>query len=97
LKELEGVPLRERQARYQSCIVIALQDKILTTVQGACAGIIALEPKGKNGFGYDPLFMIQDYQKTFGELDPAVKARISHRSKALAQMRVFLKDYLTAQ
>ncbi|MCD4781541.1 MAG: XTP/dITP diphosphatase [Candidatus Omnitrophica bacterium] len=94
LADLTGVPLDQRQACYQSCVVLARNEKILSRVQGFCPGIIAMEPKGQNGFGYDPLFIIPEYQKTFGELDPSIKARISHRSKALQQMRTFLDGYL---
>ena len=51
-----------------------------------CRGRIRFEPVGKNGFGYDPLFEVVEYHKTFGELDPCVKRVISHRSRALRQI-----------
>ncbi len=94
LRLLKGVPLQERTARYRCCIALADKKGVIDVVSGTCPGLISEGLKGTNGFGYDPLFMIPRYLKTFGELDPAVKARISHRAKALKKFRVLLEKYL---
>ena len=94
LRSLKKIPLRKRQARY--CCSAALVDgrKIIDVVQGRCEGFIALRSQGNNGFGYDPLFLIPRYGKTFGELPLDVKAKISHRAKALKKIKKILENYL---
>jgi XTP/dITP diphosphohydrolase len=65
------------------------------TVRESCEGCIAFEPRGQNGFGYDPLFFYHPFGKTFGEIDRETKATVSHRGKALkklAEMLPFLVD-----
>ena len=94
LKMLEGVPTAKRQARYQCFVALAYQGKIIDVVNGRCSGIITEELKGSNGFGYDPLFLIPRYKKTFGELPFRVKAEISHRSRALKKLRTALEKFL---
>ncbi|MCK5580288.1 MAG: XTP/dITP diphosphatase [Candidatus Omnitrophica bacterium] len=94
LRSLRGVPLAERQARYQCFVAIAENDKVVGVVSGRCGGLIAERLRGENGFGYDPLFLVPRYNKTFGELDPAIKSRISHRSRALKKTRKILEEYL---
>ncbi len=94
LKELRGVPLKKRQARYRSYAALVNGQGIISVVSGSCSGLITLRSKGKNGFGYDPLFLIPRYQKTFGELDLSIKSQISHRAKALAKIKKALQDYL---
>jgi XTP/dITP diphosphohydrolase len=92
---LKGVPRHKRQARYRC--VIALVDgkgRALGVVQGTCSGYITTQEYGANGFGFDPLFYLQRYQKTFGQLDPSVKARISHRARALKKAGLLLKQIL---
>ena len=64
---------------------VALADpdgQIRVATEGRCHGLILREYQGVNGFGYDPLFLIPEFHKTFGELDPAVKRHLSHRAKA---------------
>ena len=90
LKSLKGVPLKKRQARYRCFAALVDGDKIIDVVSGRCEGLIALSSKGKNGFGYDPLFLIPKYGKTFGELDLSIKAKMSHRAKALKKVRKIL-------
>ncbi len=103
LRLLRAVPTEKRQARYR-CFA-ALVDgalpsapsascKVIKVVSGSCCGLIAKRPKGHNGFGYDPLFLIPEYHATFGELAPGIKAKISHRSRALAKMKTLLEDFL---
>jgi XTP/dITP diphosphohydrolase len=67
---------------------------LIKITEAKCEGTIASSPRGAHGFGFDPLFVPNGYNATFGELDDNVKARISHRALALAQMREFLKQWL---
>ena len=94
LRELKGIPLSHRQARYRSFIALADGSGLIAVVSGQCQGLIAERLRGHNGFGYDPLFLIPRFQKTFGELDPDVKAGISHRARALKKLRARLQDIL---
>ncbi|HOY09085.1 MAG TPA: XTP/dITP diphosphatase [Candidatus Omnitrophota bacterium] len=94
LRLLRGVPADQRQARYRCCIALADGQGVVAVVSGSCAGSIAARARGTNGFGYDPLFLVPRYQKTFGELDPAVKSRLSHRAKALKKLKILLERYI---
>ena len=94
LRELRGVALKNRQARYRCCAALVDRDGIIDVVSGSCQGVITTRSKGKNGFGYDPFFLIPQYKKTFGELDPAIKAKISHRARAMKKVKKVLKKYL---
>ncbi len=93
LRLLRGVPPSKRRARYRCFAALVDGKGIVDIVSGSCSGIIAPRARGKNGFGYDPLFLIPRYQKTFGELDPSVKAKISHRARALAKVKKVLDKY----
>lgn len=95
LRALKGVPPLKRQARYRCFAAVADGEKLVGVVQGSCSGLIAEKQSGQNGFGYDPLFLIPRYNKTFGALDPAVKARISHRARALKKLKKLLAGYLS--
>ena len=94
LRLLHGVPLKKRGARYRCFAALANAEKLIDVVSGTCEGLIALRSKGKNGFGYDPLFYLPRYQKTFGELPPRIKSKISHRAKALKKLKKFIREYL---
>ena len=94
LQKLDGVPAHQRGARFCCAMAIAAPGRETAVVLGHCRGIIAPEPRGDQGFGYDPLFLVPAYQKTFGELSPDVKNRISHRSRALAQALMVLEKLL---
>ena len=94
LKFLKGVPLKKRQARYRCFAALVNGKKVIDVVNGSCEGLIALRSKGKNGFGYDPLFLIPKYGKTFGELDLSIKAKMSHRAKALKKVRKILEKII---
>lgn len=86
LRALEGVPQGLRTARFQ-CVLVYMrhgQDPTPLVCQGSWEGRILLEPQGENGFGYDPLFYVPEYDCSSSELDPAVKNRISHRARASA-------------
>jgi XTP/dITP diphosphohydrolase len=85
-EELAGVPLERRTAAY--ICTVALADPtgaVRLTAEGRCRGLIIGEPRGENGFGYDPYFLIREYHQTFGELSARVKHQISHRARALSQ------------
>jgi XTP/dITP diphosphohydrolase len=88
LSELAGVKDQDRGAAF--VCVLALADPtgaVRTEVEGKCRGVIAQEPRGASGFGYDPLFLIREYHKTFGELSPLVKHQLSHRARAFERIR----------
>lgn len=94
LRSLRGIPLDQRQARYRCSAALVDGEGIIDVVSGRCGGLIASRSKGKNGFGYDSLFFLPRYNKTFGELDPLIKSRISHRARALAKIKETLQNYL---
>lgn len=93
LQALRGVPAERRTARF--CCVIALADPTgpERVVEGVVEGRIAPEPRGEGGFGYDPIFVYPPLGQTFAELSPEVKNRVSHRAKALAQIREILRTW----
>jgi len=93
LRSLRKIPLKQRQARYRCSAALVDGKGIIDVVDGQCGGLITAHPKGKNGFGYDPLFFLPRYNKTFGELDPSIKAKISHRARALAKIKKSLQEY----
>ncbi|HML88276.1 MAG TPA: XTP/dITP diphosphatase [Methylomusa anaerophila] len=83
LQELEGVSEGERTARFRCVLAVADGEDILLTAAGTIEGIILFAPRGENGFGYDPLFMVPELGRTMAELSAADKNAISHRGKAL--------------
>jgi|SRR5579863_939806 len=86
MEELAGVPLERRTAAYVCSIALAdPTGAIRLTAEDRCRGLIITEPRGENGFGYDPYFLVREYHRTFGELSARVKHRISHRARAMAQ------------
>lgn len=93
LKLLEGLPLYKRRARYICSIALADKDRLLGVVEGKCSGFIGFELKGDFGFGYDPLFIIPKYQKTFAELGSKIKNKMSHRYRALKKARKIITSY----
>lgn len=90
LKALRGVPFKKRQARYKCVAVLASPREVLAVTEGVCQGFIAQQLRGRKGFGYDPLFVLPRYGKTFGELSQAIKNQISHRAKALLKLKTRL-------
>lgn len=87
LREISEVPDGERGAAFYCAIACVIPGVIEFTVSGECRGYLTRECHGTNGFGYDPIFYIPEYGKTFGELPPEVKNKISHRAIALAKLR----------
>lgn len=90
LKLMEGVPKERRTARFKCAIAIADPGGKADIVMGVCEGEIALEPKGSDGFGYDPIFLVPSYEKTFAELGLEKKNQISHRAMALKKAKELL-------
>ena len=93
LAELTPLP-DDRRAAYYVCTA-ALADPegtVRAVVEGRCHGVILREPRGSGGFGYDPLFLIPEYHQTFGELSARVKHALSHRGRALGQLRPVLRS-----
>lgn len=98
LSKLSGVPVEARTARFISVVAIADEDgQIVSLSTGKCEGRIAEKPSGSNGFGYDPVFIPDGFNQTFGELEATVKNRISHRALALAQACEFLRSLTVSQ
>jgi len=94
MRSLKGVPLKRRQARYRCCAALVDGKGIIDVANGSCSGLIATKARGKNGFGYDPYFLIPRFEKTFGELDPQIKAKMSHRGRAMKKVKKILERYL---
>lgn len=92
LSELDGVPLSKRTARYVAAIACVFPDGKKFTVRGECEGKIGFEPKGSNGFGYDPYFISE--LGVMAELTSEQKDSISHRGKALKLFKEELKKYI---
>jgi len=92
LNKLKSIPRQKRRARFRCVIAVARPGGQIETVEGACDGYIATEPRGHNGFGYDPVFYLPDYDKTIAELPPEIKNRISHRGRAAVKMRRLLQN-----
>ena len=95
LQEMAKLEGEDRAAYYVS--TAALSDpagQVVAIVQGRCWGRILHEPHGVGGFGYDPLFLIPEYHQTFGELSGIVKQALSHRGRAIAQLRPVLRKLL---
>ena len=95
LAELAPLP-DDRRAAYYVCVA-ALADpegNVQAVGEGRCHGVIVKEPRGGGGFGYDPLFLIPEYHKTFGELSARAKHALSHRARALERLRPALRRLL---
>ncbi len=94
LKELEGVPLEERTARFCCTLAIANPESGTQTFTGTCEGTILEEKRGEYGFGYDPIFFVAEEGKAMAELPPEKKNSISHRANALKKLKEQLSNVL---
>lgn len=92
IKRLETAAPEERTARFIANIAAVLPDGEVLHTEAAVEGTIAYEPVGEGGFGYDPIFYLQEYQKTSSEIPIEEKNKISHRGKALEAMKEKLKE-----
>lgn len=86
LKLLEKVPLNQRNAKFVCVIVLVFPDGKMYQIREECKGSIEFKPKGEQGFGYDPIFLVPEYGKTFAELGNSIKNQISHRGKAMRKI-----------
>ena len=87
IDKLSGAPDEKRTARFVCAIAAAFPDGRVVTKRGTIEGIIGYEPKGENGFGYDPIFFVPEFGKTTAQLSPEEKNKISHRGKALEMIK----------
>lgn len=94
LDRMQGVPKEKRGARFVCVIAAVFPDGSVKTSRGTIEGIIGYEPKGSNGFGYDPIVYVPEFGKTTGELLPEEKNKVSHRGKALERMKEEIRQYL---
>ncbi len=83
LEKLAGVPKEKRTAEFRTALAYVDENGYDSVVVGKVKGYILTECRGENGFGYDPLFYVEDYDKTFAELEADIKNKISHRANAL--------------
>ncbi|AQU06223.1 XTP/dITP diphosphatase [Dehalococcoides mccartyi] len=82
LSKMEDIPANKRTARFRCVIAIVQPGHTLPAIEGSCEGLIATEPHGVNGFGYDPIFYLPEYRKTMAELPLEIKNSLSHRAIA---------------
>jgi len=92
LKLLKNVPINKRNAKFICSAVLVFPNGKRYMVKEECKGSITFKPKGTHGFGYDPIFLVPEYNKTFAELGDEVKNRISHRGKAMRKMAEIIKE-----
>lgn len=94
LKLMKDIPFEQRKARFVSCLVLSQKGKLLKEIIEHVEGFIAFEKKGRHGFGYDPVFYYYPIRKTFAELLPEEKNKVSHRGRSLKKLKGFLAHYL---
>jgi XTP/dITP diphosphohydrolase len=91
LQELSGVPREQRTARFLTVAALAGPDGTVRVTQGTLDGVITEQPRGGQGFGYDPVFFVPALGRTLAELSPAEKNAISHRAAAFRKMKEILR------
>jgi len=96
LEEMAIIPEGQRQAKFVCAMAVALPEGRMQVVEGECRGWITFAPRGKHGFGYDPIFFVPEFGKTMSELEPEEKNRISHRAQALEKLKVILPEFLSS-
>lgn len=94
LERLQGTPTERRGAHYACAAAVALPGRPLVATIGTCSGEIATTPRGEGGFGYDPLFLLPELGRTFGELPAEEKNRRSHRARAFRALAAHLYSFL---
>ena len=97
LKLLKDVSMGKRKAHYVCAVALADKRGLVGVVEADCSGLIAFEPKGSAGFGYDPLFYIPKYKKTFAQLGEKIKHKMSHRYYALKKAKRIIQKYIVKQ
>jgi len=94
LERLKHLPQGQRQARFRCVIALAQPNHAIRIVEGECLGEIAFAPRGRGGFGYDPLFFMPSYNCTMAQLCDAEKNRVSHRGRAAEGAKVLLAEII---
>ncbi|MBM4137080.1 MAG: XTP/dITP diphosphatase [Nitrospira sp.] len=97
LREMWPFGTEERGARFVCCIALALPNGTIRTFYGYVEGKIGTEPKGTNGFGYDPVFYPEGHSSTFAEMDDHEKDALSHRSKSLSELQRYLSEKIKSE
>lgn len=97
LNALKDIKQDQRTARFKCCMVLYCNSDQIYTGEGTCEGRIIESPIGFNGFGYDPLFIPDGYSETFAQLDGTIKNQISHRRKALEEIRKVIQRLVHAK
>ncbi len=92
LSELADLPISKRGAKFRT-VISFFDGKTELNTEGVIKGIITLSPFGRRGFGYDPIFQPEFFNRTFAQMDPDEKNKISHRGKALVKMKTILENY----
>jgi XTP/dITP diphosphohydrolase len=92
LSRLRGVPWERRSARFRCVAAIVPPGGVIKLCDGECQGIISIEPRGEQGFGYDPIFYLPQRGKTMAELPAEEKNQLSHRGKAAEKVRQLLRE-----
>jgi XTP/dITP diphosphohydrolase len=90
--QMNGLPPEQRTARFKCVMAIANKAGVMRFCSGSCRGLIAFQPSGSNGFGYDPVFYLPRYFLTMAELPADIKNTISHRARAARHARAILSD-----
>jgi len=93
LQALEEIPDEKRMARFVCVVALVGPNQLEKTFTGVCEGRIARQPMGEGGFGYDPIFIYPPLGKTFAQLTPEEKSAVSHRGRAVEQLRQFLMEW----
>jgi len=93
LRLLGEPPINKRKAHYICAVALADKDGLVGVVEGRCDGLIGFKMQGHFGFGYDPLFVIPKYKKTFAQLGPGIKHKMSHRYRALEKAKKIIQKY----
>lgn len=98
LGQLEGLADVARGARFRCVVALATPEGEVRTAKGTCEGRIAHAPRGNNGFGYDPIFLVADtdYEQTMAELEPAAKNSLSHRGKAARAAKRLVREMMSS-
>lgn len=91
-ERLEEAGSDDRRAWFTSSLAVAWPDGPAVVVEGRIDGVLTFPPRGDRGFGYDPIFIPEGHDQTFGEMDPALKDSISHRARAFAKLKAALMD-----
>ena len=97
LKLLENVPINKRNAKFVCVAILVFPDGKIYMVKEECKGSIEFKPKGEHGFGYDPIFLVPEYDKTFAELGNKIKNQISHRGKAMKRMGSLINELIVGE